>query len=32
MMLNLGGNYPLLQTFQDRLAFRYGQPGGGGRQ
>jgi hypothetical protein len=32
MMFNLGGNYPPLQTFQDRLAFRYGQPSGGGRE
>jgi hypothetical protein len=32
VMVNLGGNYPPLQTFQDRLAFRYGQPSGGRRQ
>jgi hypothetical protein len=32
MMFNLRGNYPPLQTFQDRLAFRYRQPSGGRRQ
>jgi hypothetical protein len=30
-VFNLGGNYPLLQTFQDHLAFRYSQPNGGRR-
>jgi hypothetical protein len=24
VMFNLSGNYPFLQTFKDRLAFRYG--------
>jgi hypothetical protein len=32
MTFNLGGDHPLLQTFQDRLAFRYRQPSGGGRK